>query len=64
MLSSVDENPCSCDGVALPLRVVGVVLVYELFTWELFAGAAVIDALLIRAYIDGANSFSPKRLAF
>jgi hypothetical protein len=64
MLGPVGENSCSGDCVALSLGVVGVVVVYELFAWELFADAAVVDALFIRACVGGAGSCSPERFPF
>ena len=64
MFGSVGENSCSGDCVSLSLGVIGVVVVYELFARELFADAAVVDALFIRAGVDGAGSRSPERFSF
>jgi len=61
MSDSVGKHSCSDDRVSLPLRVVGVVVVYELFAWKLLTDTAVNDALLIHACVDGANSRSPER---
>lgn len=61
MLGPVGKNSDPDDCIPLSLWVVGVIVVHELFTREIFANSALVDALLVHTCVDWTNSISPER---